>query len=100
MELSSSREVEGYMNATEERTCPTCGHTFDAPVGRKGRPQVYCRPDCKKVEQLFSWMEDELSKVTFEPTHERIKAIRRRIFYLSNLLNSKSSNHKKNATDE
>jgi endogenous inhibitor of DNA gyrase (YacG/DUF329 family) len=93
-----SREVVSYMNATEERICPTCGHSFQAPVGGRGRPQVYCCSDCKKIEQLFSWMEDELSHAAFDPTHEKIKTIRRRIFYLSNLLNGKSNNHKKNAT--
>jgi len=82
------------MNATEKRFCPSCGNGFDAPVGVRGRPQVFCSPLCKKIEQLFSWMEDEISKEDFDPVHSKIKEIRRRLFYLSNLLNAKSHNQK------
>jgi len=34
----------------ETRRCKWCGRRFDATVGQRGRPQLYCRRSCRQRE--------------------------------------------------
>jgi hypothetical protein len=44
-------------------------------------------PSCRKIEQLFSWLEDLL--IVLDATTAKKKAIRARLWSLANVLNKK-----------
>lgn len=66
--------------------CLLCGQPLPESKGKRGRPRMY-HPPCRKIEQLFSWLEDLL--IPLDPTPERKKAIRSRFWVLANILNKK-----------
>lgn len=69
--------------------CPTCGFDIVSRTGRPGRPAQYHK-DCRKVEQLLSWLDDLLSvKVV---TLKKKKEIQGRLFTLANSLNRPENN--------
>lgn len=70
-----------------ETICTVCGRPLSQ--SGKGRPAER-HPDCRKIEQLFSWLEDLL--VDAKPDSiEHQKKLRSRLWYLANLLNSKKN---------
>lgn len=64
--------------------CSICGRPVCTYSG--GRPRVY-HPECKKLSQLLSWVEDLLIGINF--TDEKSRALRSRFWYLANQLNGK-----------
>jgi len=69
----------------ENKNCPVCGQIV--PCSGRGRPPIY-HPDCRKFEQLTSWLDDLLTQ-RIHPTDKGKKKIRSRLWYLANLLNIK-----------
>ena len=75
------------MNETKTILCPVCGMPLpEKKPGSRGRPQEY-HPDCRKLEQLFSWTEDTIMKIN-AVTAEKKKGLRGRLWYLANLMNA------------
>ena len=62
--------------------CEVCGH----PVvrNRRGHPRIM-HDKCRKLNQLFSWIEDLLCDGEFTPAAS--KKIRSRLWYLANKMN-------------
>jgi hypothetical protein len=71
---------------TYENKCPICGRLV--PFLGRGRPALY-HPKCRKIEQLFSWLEDLLIDAKPDSVEHQNK-LRSRLWYLANLLNSKN----------
>lgn len=69
------------------KTCPVCGQEF-ADDKKTGRPRVFCEGGCRRLEQTLGWLEDQITALN--PTPEKKKALRARLWYLANLLNAKS----------
>jgi endogenous inhibitor of DNA gyrase (YacG/DUF329 family) len=68
------------------KTCPLCGR--DLPEQKRtGRPRVFCGSECRKLYQMLGWLEDQLAAIN--PTPEKKKNLRRRLWFAANLLNSK-----------
>ena len=64
--------------------CPVCGYPLPEPTGKRGRPFEYHK-ECRRVEYLFSWLENVLSVI--KVTKEKKKELRGRLWYLANLMN-------------
>jgi endogenous inhibitor of DNA gyrase (YacG/DUF329 family) len=69
------------------KTCPVCGRELPKQKST-GRPRVFCDTDCRRLDQILGWLEDQLGRV--DPTSEKKKSLRRRLWYLANQLNAKS----------
>ncbi len=74
---------------TQTKHCECCGAKFEAPVGRRGRPQVYHHPNCKKIMQLLSWLEDCIMDENFQPTKTRAGILRSALWNMGNQVNAK-----------
>lgn len=66
--------------------CFFCGLPLPETKAGRGRPLMY-HPKCRKIEQVFSWLEDLLSD--FTGTSDVKKAVRSRLWSLANLMNTK-----------
>lgn len=66
--------------------CSVCGLPLLEVAGRRGRPRLF-HSKCRKIEQLFSWLEDLLS--TLEASPSAHKDLRSRLWSLANLFNKK-----------
>ena len=46
-----------YQTLVVESVCPTCGESFDAERGHRGRPQVHCSPRCARIAARRAYRE-------------------------------------------
>lgn len=69
------------------KTCPVCGQPLPEQK-TTGRPRVFCGDDCRRLDQMLGWLEDQLQ--TVRPTPEKKIKLRSRLWYLANLLNAKN----------
>jgi hypothetical protein len=77
------------MSTTEPRPCLLCGTAFDARVGGRGRPQVYCSPVCGEVSSLLGRLETVVLDMALQGTGAlpKLAAIRSQLWRIANLLN-------------
>lgn len=95
---TETRDVETSQRLSTYKTCPVCGQPF-LDTKTTGRPRVFCGDDCRRLDQMFGWMEDQLQRVS--PTADKKKAMRRKLWYLANLLNANNrSGHGKGKDGE
>lgn len=67
---------------TTGANCPVCGQFIHRNANAKGgRPRIY-HDDCRKLQQLFSWLEDMLPEINFDDDH--ISKVRGDLFRLAN----------------
>jgi len=91
MSLSTTKsEPQSPGAKTQERTCEACGRNFEATVGVRGRPQVYCTKGgtCKRIMQLLSWLQDSMVAEDFKPTKERARMIRAQLWQMGNAIHT------------
>jgi hypothetical protein len=62
--------------------CPVCGHDVFLRFGR-GRPAEY-HPECRRIENLFSWLENLLSVIDAKLLFR--SRLRGRLFRLANYI--------------
>lgn len=77
--------------STFKTTCPVCGsNIIDAKTVKGGRPRTYCSDECKRFENLASWLEEVIPNLPKGPDTE--SKVRQRLWYLANLTNTKRLN--------
>jgi endogenous inhibitor of DNA gyrase (YacG/DUF329 family) len=75
--------------------CETCGRNFERATGKRGRPQVFCCEVCQRLAGLLPWLEGILSSEEFNPTNEKRKALRKRLWAAGNLMTIEQPSTKK-----
>ncbi|WP_027715841.1 hypothetical protein [Desulfuromonas sp. TF] len=66
------------------RNCEFCGR--ELPEAKKtGRPRAFCGDNCRKLVYLLGKIEDRL--VLVNPTPEKKKLLRRRLWSAANIMN-------------
>ena len=80
----SSSSSSLALSAYKKVRCPICWREV-VQIDR-GRPRSF-HPRCRKIEQLFSWLDTELTSL--DPLPEGKRRIRSRLWYLANLVNAK-----------
>ena len=76
---------------TENIRCECCSNQFERPVGRRGRPRLYCDDDCKelvaRLAQLETLIERKMSGPgSFDPG--AASALRGQLWSMANRANA------------
>ena len=66
------------------RTCEFCGRELPEPKAT-GRPRAFCSDDCRKLVYLLGKVEERIIRIN--PTPEKKKLLRRRLWAAANLMN-------------
>jgi hypothetical protein len=64
-----------------KKACELCGKMLPESTSKRGRPRIY-HDDCRKLEQLLGWIEDQLQLVDLDP--DSAKKVRSRLWYIGN----------------
>lgn len=89
MATSKNTKKRARINAKREgaalyegRDCQCCGKALPPRKSKRGRPRIYCSPDCQKLDSVLLWAEGIMDKTDF--TDEAADALKSRLFGIAN----------------
>lgn len=78
---NAKREGAGLYEGTH---CQCCGSALPPRTSKRGRPRIYCDPDCQKLDSVLGWAEQIMDQKMDAFTDNAATAMKGRLFGMAN----------------